>query len=359
MNELFWIILIVIFLLIHLGIWILIFNKLRSKPPLSEIKDAQAVSIIICARTAKDHLERNLPYFLNQNYSEFELILIDDDSQDGTEHWARNIQQNYPRLKYFRNHKTLAGKKQALALGVSKASHQWIALTDADCRPATSVWLKTMMFNVVDSTKIVLAYAPFSKKPGWLNSLIRMEACLNAIQYLSVANLGFPYMGTGRNLLYHKSIFDLQALKLDIAYGDDDLLISSKSTSTNTVVCTDPNSFVFSNPEDTYENYFKQKWRHYAASHHYKWFIKVYLFVYFASLLGFYISFVVLMLLKFYIIAASCLCIKFLLTWPVFCKQCRMLKEQDLCKYFPILTLVYVVHIFVQIPFLWIKKKSW
>src|SRR6185436_15548935 len=137
--------------------------------------------------------------------------LVDDDSDDGTEEWVTNLLQNYPKLKYYRNHKTAAGKKQALIMGISMASHSWIALSDADCRPASSSWLKTMMSYVGENTKIVLGYAPYSKQSGLLNKLIRYETSLSSHQYLSAAQLGFPYMGTGRNLVYHKSIFDTQA----------------------------------------------------------------------------------------------------------------------------------------------------
>ncbi len=359
MNESFWIFPILLFLTIQAGIWLLIFNKLSQRHPAVNRSDPVPVSIIICARNARHHLERNLPKFLAQKYPEFELILVDDDSDDGTEEWIKSILVDYPRLRYYRNHKTSAGKKQALNLGISNASHSWIALSDADCKPGSPFWLKTMMSNVSESTKIVLGYAPYEKNPGLLNKLIRLETVLNAIQYLSAADLGFPYMGCGRNLVYHKSIFDTQSLQVHLAYGDDDLLINAKSTKENTVFSLHPDSFIYSNPATSYPGYFKQKWRHYAAAHEYSWGIKMYLFIYFISLVGFYGSFVALLFFKLYAIAFICLISKMVFTWPVFYKQCRVLNEKDLINYFPLLSWMYVVHLIFQIPFLWIKKKKW
>lgn len=73
--------------------------------------------------------------FLEQKYPQFELLIVDDDSSDGLESWIREISQNEPKISYIKNQKTQAGKKQALTLGISNAQFEWLALTDADCKP--------------------------------------------------------------------------------------------------------------------------------------------------------------------------------------------------------------------------------
>ncbi len=347
------------FLSIHISIWLLIFNKLSFKKARIQSIELPPVSLIICARNAKKYLELNLAGWLSQDYPEYEIILVDDSSEDGTMPWIFELQSRYPILKYHHNHKTLPGKKEALILGISKASYSWIALTDADCRPGSAFWLKTMMSNVSESTKIVLAYAPYVKTSGLLNKLIRLETMLNAIQYLSAANLGMPYMGCGRNLVYHKSIFDTQSLRTDLPYGDDDLLIHAKATKDNTAFSIHQDSFVYSIPASTYHDFFKQKWRHYAASHEYSWGTKIYLFMYFMSLIGIYCSFVVLLFYKYYAIAFTILMIKLICTWPVFSKYCKHFDEKDLIMVGPLLECSYAFHLILQIPFLWIKKKAW
>jgi hypothetical protein len=62
-----------------------------------------------------------------------------------------------------------------------------------------------------------------------LNRFIRFETVYSAVQYLSFALNGSPYMGVGRNLIYHKSLFaEANGFKSHekIASGDDDLFIN-------------------------------------------------------------------------------------------------------------------------------------
>lgn len=315
--------------------------------------------MIICARNARIHLERNLEAFLMQSYPEFELILVDDGSNDHTEEWVKSQQAIYPGLTYLRNQKTTEGKKQALSLGIANARYNWIALSDADCRPSSNLWLSTMMSERGPETEIILGYAPYTTKAGWLNRLIRFETLLNALQYLSASETGIPYMGTGRNLIYHKTIFDPQALQAELAYGDDDLLISRKANATNTAICIASDSFVYSGPSNSYETYFKQKWRHYATSNRYSPSIKLYLIVFFASFMAFHISLFGVFISKSYWIGMGSLLIYLSISWPLFCKQCQIFKEKNLCMYYPVLNLIYLIHLVIQFPFLWIEKRRW
>jgi hypothetical protein len=78
-----------------------------------------------------------------------------------------------------------------------------------------------------DGIEIVLGYGAYHKRPGLLNKLIRFETFHSAIQYLSFALAGIPYMGVGRNLSYKKGLFFKQKGFSSINHipgGDDDLL---------------------------------------------------------------------------------------------------------------------------------------
>ncbi len=355
------IILIIIFLGFVQGIyWLLIFNRLQ----LNSRQKAQlvypSVSLIICTRNALDHLRNNLSAFLVQDYpAEFELILVDDASEDGTGEWIQTLLPKFPQLQYYKLIKSGSGKKQALALGISKASHSWIALSDADCRPVSAFWLKTMLTNDDPNAKIVLGYAPYFGRKGWLNKLIRFETCLNAIQSFNAVQWGIPYTGTGRNLVYHKSIFDYQALRPEYIFGDDDFLISAKSNSQNTRICTDSDSFVYSESSLSYKKYFQQKWRHYGSSLKYTPAVKLYLIMYFISFIGFYSGLLYLIVRKQYIPALSWYIVLTSISWLFYYKYAKRLKENDLCRYYPVLNWIYIMHLLLQFPFLWIKKKNW
>jgi hypothetical protein len=103
--------------------------------------------------------------------------------------------------------KLINGKKYPLSIGIKEANHEVMLLTDADCVPASEHWIQKMQDAYQDGIEIVLGYGAYHKRPGLLNKLIRFETFHSAIQYLSFALAGIPYMGVGRNLSYKKALF--------------------------------------------------------------------------------------------------------------------------------------------------------
>jgi hypothetical protein len=77
--------------------------------------------------------------------------------------------------------------------------------------------------------EIVIGYGAYNKRPGLLNKIIRFETFHSALQYLSFALAGTPYMGVGRNLSYKKDVFLRNKGFSSINHipgGDDDLFIN-------------------------------------------------------------------------------------------------------------------------------------
>lgn len=339
--------------------WLLIYNRLKNS--YRQIIDPEwpPVSVIICIRNQSIVFKEAIKLFLEQDYPQYELLIVDDDSGDGLESWIYETKKIESKISYFKNNKTKAGKKQALTTGITNAKYKWLAFTDADCRPTGKYWLKSMMASRKKNDKIILGYAPYQYKQGFLNKFIRFESCFNALQYLSASQIGFPYMGSGRNLVYHKSVFNADALQNELMYGDDDLLINAQSNSKNTCNCIESESFIYSDAKSTYLGYFKQRWRHYAASLHYNISSSLLLLTYYCSFAGLYLSVLFLLYQKSFYMASSLYVCHLLVSWPVFCNKLKIFKEKELCLYFPFLQIIYFFHLLLQFPFLWIQKKQW
>ena len=122
---------------------------------------------------------------------------------------------------------------------IKAAKYEILLLTDADCIPTSERWIQLMQDAFTPGIEIVLGYGAFKKKHGILNRLVRFDAFHSALQYLSYALAGQPYMGVGRNLAYKKELFYKQkgfASHHHIAGGDDDLFINAAANSNNTAV---------------------------------------------------------------------------------------------------------------------------
>ncbi|GGC19521.1 glycosyl transferase family 2 [Parapedobacter defluvii] len=234
------------------------------------------LSVIICARNEEENLRRNLPHILAQDYPAFEVILVNDFSEDETKWLLRDLCAQSPYLKVVEiaEHVRLKhGKKFAVTLGIKAAQYEHMVFTDADCIPQSDQWLKHMGSSFDGGEEIVLGYSPYLKKPGFLNALIRFETFHTAMSYLSYALRKNAYMGVGRNLAYTKSLFFRGkgfAAHMHIASGDDDLFVNQNATPHNTVICIHPEAQVWSEPKTTFSAYARQKTRHAGASKAYK-----------------------------------------------------------------------------------------
>ncbi len=234
------------------------------------------VSVIVCAHNEKDNLKVLLPLLYGQRYKNFEIVVVDDVSTDGTLEFLQQEQQQHDHLRtVWIKHRPrhVQSKKFALTMGIKAARHDRLILTDADCRPESEYWLTGMAAPLHAPTEFVLGYSPYLKGKGLLNHFIRFETLHTGFLYMAAALAGRPYMGVGRNLAYRKSYF----LKKkgfcriqQVVGGDDDLYVNRHANLHNTRVCMHKNTLVHSVPKQSWQDLYRQKVRHLSVGKYYK-----------------------------------------------------------------------------------------
>ncbi len=262
---------------VQLAVWWGVFARLAFYRHFTE-KTAEKplpCSVLLCARNAAPLLRRNLGAVLEQDYPDFDVLVVDDASTDDTAAVLAFFQKKYPRLRSIRlSEKASPGKKAALARGIAEARHPLLVLTDADCRPAGPHWLKEMTRAFADpAVEIVLGYGPVQAEPGLLNRWVAYETIVTALQYGGFTLAGMPYMGVGRNLAWRKPVFERVggfASHERLASGDDDLLVNAAARPGNTVLCFAPAAFVFSPAKNDWTAWFRQKRRHLSTGTSYR-----------------------------------------------------------------------------------------
>ena len=236
-----------------------------------------AVSVIVCAHNEYDNLQDYLSILLEQDYPCYEVIVVDDSSEDGSdlllERWSRQYGNLYHTF-VPRGARVLSNKKLALTIGIKAAHYDYLLLTDADCRPESKHWIREMMKGFSnEQTELVLGFSPYFEKKGLLNHIIGYDTLFNGLQYMGMARAGKPYMGVGRNLAYKReTFFSVGGFKglLGNRAGDDDLFVNRIANAANTVVVNNPNSIVWSVPKTTWREWFHQKRRHLSVSPQYR-----------------------------------------------------------------------------------------
>ena len=287
--------------IIQIIYWTFVFPKILFYNPVRSKIKRFPVSVIICARNEEANLRANLPSILEQNYPEYEVIVVNDASADGTENLLNDLKRQYSHLRttFIRESDHIrAGKKLALTVGIKAAKHDRLLLTDADCCPATNRWIYFMQRNFTGNKQIVLGYGGYRRQKSLVNLVSRYEAFFVALHYFGMSLTGHPYMGTGRNLAYGKALFFENrgfAAHYDLASGDDDLFINEVARKANTSIEIQPESFTWSDTEKTWKDWYYQKRRHLTTGPRYRFLTKLVVGLELMSRMIFYPAFIFLL----------------------------------------------------------------
>jgi cellulose synthase/poly-beta-1,6-N-acetylglucosamine synthase-like glycosyltransferase len=235
------------------------------------------LSVVICARNEAENLTKYLPEVLKQNYPSYEVVVVNDCSEDNTFDVLGSLMNQYPHLKVSMIQKDPGfthTKKLAMLIGIKAAKNDLLVFTDADCKPASPDWLREVAAaSAKEKTDIIIGYGAYLSEPGLLNRYIRYETMFTAMQYFGMAMAGKPYMGVGRNLAYRRSFFFEKGgfgPHNHIMSGDDDLFVNRNSTADNCSLMLSHDSFTQSVACRTIIEWVKQKRRHLSASNYYR-----------------------------------------------------------------------------------------
>jgi len=335
---------------VQLVYYLIVFGKFAFAKVQKSNPKRISVSVIVCAKNEAENVVRFIPLLAEQDYPDFEIILIDDASSDQTTEIFEEFEKQYAnvRLVNVKNNEAFWGnKKYALTLGIKAAQRDYLLFTDADCYPASKDWIKTMSSQFTMQKTIVLGYGPYEKIAGsFLNKIIRFETMLTAVQYFSWAKIGHPYMGIGRNLAYKKEEFYAAngfISHMKIRSGDDDLFINQVATSKNTAIYYSPESFTYSQPKTSFKDWFTQKRRHVSTARLYKSFDKIQLALFYVSQLLFIILPIILLAFQYqWILVLSLIGFRYLFAGIILGFSAGKLNEKDVMYWFPIIEIVLI-----------------
>ncbi len=355
-------------LTIQLFYYLFFFRRLAFyKPPTKTASQEYPVSVIICARDEAHNIAHNLPGILVQKYkTTHEIIVVNDNSTDETKYLLDEFKKMFKNLNPIpltQEAKMIPGKKFPLSMGIKSAKYEIVLLTDADCIPASEMWIQKMQDGYYDGKQIVLGYGAFHKKPGMLNKLIRFETFHSALQYLSFALAGVPYMGVGRNLSYKKELFfnnkGFSAIN-HIPGGDDDLFINMVANKRNTAIVIDKDAHTLSEAAPTWSIWQRQKFRHYTTSKYYKGKHKFLLGLYSLTQVLLYPFTIAAILFYNWWLALALFALRMIVLGIVWFKSMKKLNEADLFPYFIFLDMWVSIYFLLFAPALWRRPaKEW
>ncbi|AWI24749.1 glycosyltransferase family 2 protein [Flavobacterium pallidum] len=204
----------VILMLYCAMIFSLVYGFSRVKPFVFEkVSQKTKFSIVVPFRNEKENLPALLESLSTLDYPEdlYEVILIDDDSEDG-------FSPKVPGFRVVQNIRVSASpKKDAILTAIAIAKHEWIVTTDADCI-VPQKWLATIdAFVQKHSCEMVAGAVTYNLNGAFLQHF--QQSDLAALQGVTMGcfGLGKPFMCNGANFAYTRDIFT----KLEGFNGND------------------------------------------------------------------------------------------------------------------------------------------
>lgn len=166
------------------------------------------VSILITAHDNLAELERNLPMFLRQQYAaDYQVIVVYQSTDGETQDFLKRTAAENPHLYYTyipESSRYMSRKKLQITLGVKAAKHEWIILTEPNCRPSNDKWLQTMTRQCQDPNHLVLGYVALDEDA---KSVRRFDSIRKAYYVLRRAQQTYGYRSHMPNVAFRKSDF--------------------------------------------------------------------------------------------------------------------------------------------------------
>ncbi len=255
----------------YLGWRVITFWWLESAPE----KQAYSppLNVLICARNAAKSLTHHLPEWLHQDYPNYRVWVVNDASTDETAEVLSHLAQKHKHLHILTlQKKMVSGKREALALGLATVPEGQVVLTDADCRPCSSHFLKELAEQIGEKPVSYLGLGLYAAAPHGVQAMVQFETMQTAFLYVAAAGIGQPYMGVGRNMGYPREKGQnmvAASVREKLAGGDDDLAVRSGLGGRFQVI-RGKAAWTISDAPSSFSQWWQQKRRHYETSVHYR-----------------------------------------------------------------------------------------
>ena len=220
------------------------------KGKLPQATSQPSLSVIITASDQEELLAKHLPHILEQDYPNFEVIVVDDNSADDTKELLERFSRQYPHLytTYTSDSiRYISHKKLALTLGIKAAKNDWLVFIEPDCYPVSNQWLARLARHCTDTTDAVLGFSNYERKSGFASLCYMYDTLLHQVRMLGITLCGKGYMGIGRNMAYRRELFFTHkgySRHLDLERGEDDLFINEHISARRITADINPESVV-------------------------------------------------------------------------------------------------------------------
>lgn len=194
--------------------FIQVYFLLRYYLKLALLKDKQPgghskpVTIILPVRNEESRIREMVAKFSDQEFENYQLLVINEYSEDNTYEILNVLSETNPRLKVTSlSQETRFSGKQAINIGLKGASSPLIILLTATSGEINPKWLLGLSSLLGPETEAVIAYTNVERMKGFRNLICRIERFYQFIISGSRTLAGKPFVFDENNILFKKSLY--------------------------------------------------------------------------------------------------------------------------------------------------------
>ncbi len=185
----------------------------------TETNKGRTVSVIVPARNEEHNIRRCVESLLEQDYDDYEVIVVDDGSTDGTPLILDELMASHPhgeRLYVLRLRNDLpkgwAGKPHAIHKGTQEAPGDWLLFTDADTWHAPGA-LQFAMTKALNEGIDLLSLVTKQELPGFWNKVMMPMAYIGITLQYPIKLVNDPQsqvaLANGQYILLRRAVYDI------------------------------------------------------------------------------------------------------------------------------------------------------
>lgn len=177
---------------------------------------APKVSVLVAAKDEEDNIESCITTLLDQDYPDYEIIAIDDRSEDQTPEILQRLEMQaggklrVVTIKQLRD--GWFGKNNAMREGVSIARGDWMMFTDADCRQISNKTISVAMREVIEHDTDFLSITPVLETKTISEKIIQPVCALILMIWFIPDRVNDPLRkaayANGAFMLLHRKCYD-------------------------------------------------------------------------------------------------------------------------------------------------------
>jgi glycosyltransferase involved in cell wall biosynthesis len=234
----------------------IIFRKIKP----NDSEKQTPISLILTIRNEEEMLRKNLPALLTIDGVDYEVIAVDDFSQDNTYLVLGSLKKQYRRLKISSlNEETRFSLKLSQNIAIKATSHEWVLPVPVSILEPNADWLLSVVKALKEDGSVVIGYTSIEPKNSIINRIYRTGNYWLFMKSIGYTLNGIPLVYSDENLAFKKQkYFDLggYGTKIKEPYANLELLINKFIRKKNSSILFTPESVIRKTQEIHWNDYF-------------------------------------------------------------------------------------------------------